>query len=154
MYGYLHLRNCANATKKYMRAYHTHIYICSLSHKCAITHTRVTLLMHSLTHLCTHSLSYPFTHILTFSLNGSLTYFHSLNLILSLLVTSMLIQANSILLMHILTLTHNYMYTRTDSIMRSYNACTHALTYTQSVCACVILGTRVCTLACVIKQMM
>ena len=119
-----------------------HTYTCNFAH--AFTHSP----MHSLTQLSIHS----HTHFLTHSLAHIFSL--SLNLILSLLVTSMLIQANSILLMHILTLTHNYMYTRTDSIMRSYNACTHALTYTQSVCACVILGTRVCTLACVIKQMM
>ena len=55
------------------------------------------------------------------------------------------------------------MYTRTDSIMRSYNLIlsyihshtrvkTRTHTHTQSVCACVSLGTRVCARACVIKQ--
>ena len=56
---------CANAPKKHMRAHHMHMYTCSLSHKCTITHTRTALFMHSLTHSLTHSVIHSLTHSLT-----------------------------------------------------------------------------------------
>ena len=155
MYRCLHLHNSANALKKYMRAHHTHMYKCLLSHKCTITHTRIQLC--SCTHPPIHSLTQAFIHSLTRSHIFTLFNFHSL------FVTSMLIQAYSHMLMHILTLTT---ITRTDSIMRSYNLIlsyiqshtrvhtrSYIHTHTQSVCACVSFGTPVCALVCVIKQM-
>ena len=140
-----------------MRTHHTHMYSCSLSYKCTITHTRTALFMHSLTHPFIHSLSHPFTHSLTYSLAHIISL--SLTLTLSLFVISSLIQKHLHILMHILTLLHNFMYTQADSIMRSYNLIllyththtrvhTRTHTHIQNVCACVSLSTRVCERTC------
>ena len=171
MYRHLNLHSCASAPKKDMRAHYTHMYTCSLSHKCTITHSRIQLC--SCTHSPINSLSHSFTHSLTHSLAHSLTHalIHllanifslSLTLILYLFVTSMLIQAHLHMLKHILTLTNNYKNTRTDSIMRSYYLIlsyihsytrVHSRTHTHRMYMHVSLGTRVCACVCVIKQMM
>ena len=129
MYRYLNLHNCANASKKYMRAHHTHMYTCSFSqmHNYTYTYRFVQALTYSLTQSSirsfTHSLTHSLTHSFTHSLTHLLAHIFSLSLTLTLFRfdTSRLIQAHSFMLMHVLTATHNYMCTRTDSIMRSYN---------------------------------
>ena len=138
MYWYLHLHNCANAPKKYMRAHHTHMYSCSLSHKCTITHTRTVLFMQSLTHSVIHSLTRSLARSHIFTLFNS----HSL----SLFVTSMLIQAHSHMLMHILsshTITYLHGLTQSCALIILFShtythtcAYTHALTHTECMCMC------------------
>ena len=150
MYRYLHLHKCANTPKKYMHAHHTHIYTCSLSHKCTITHTRTDLFMHSFTHPFTHSVIHSLTRSHIFTLFSS----HSF----SLFITSMLIKAHSHMFMHIHTLTHNYiMYTRTDSIIHSYNLIlsyihsqthAHTRTHTHTVCMCICKFGYACASIC------
>ena len=101
---------------------YTHMYTCSLSHKCTITYTSTDLV-----------------HALTRSLNHSLTHIFSLSLTLTLFVTSMPIQAHSHMLIHYLrshTITFRLIYGLTRScallilISHTYThtrACTHAL---------------------------
>ena len=114
MYRYLHLhknapkKTCAHTTRTCIHAHsltnaqlHINVQLCSCTHS----------LTDSLTHSVIHSLTHSFTRSHIFTLFNS----HSL------FVTSMFIQAHSNMLMHILTLTHNDMYTWTNSIMRSYN---------------------------------
>ena len=114
MYRYLHLHNCTNAPKKYMRVHHTHMHIYILhAHflKCTITNTRTDLIMRSPTHPLTHPLTHPFIHSLIPSFPHSLAHiFHIFQLLLSLLVTNMHTQAHSCLLMGIHTHTQLHVH--------------------------------------------
>ena len=167
MYRYIHLHNCANAPKKYMRHTPQAHNTSSLSRKYTITHTRTDLFLHSLAHSSIHSLTQSGIHSLirsfTHSLTHSLAHIFSLALTLTLFVTSMLIRAHSHTLMHIHTLTHNYIclhrLTRSSTFIILFfhiythkHACARTDSHTQYMSICKF--GYVCVRACVNKQMM
>ena len=131
-----------------------HMYTCSLSHKCTVTHTRTALFMLSLSHPFTHSLTYSLTHLLTHSLIRSHIFIllnsHSLSLSLAGSYRHTHQRSHTITFIHGLTqscdliilFSHIHTHTR---------ACIHALSHKEFIC--ISLGTHVCALACVIEQM-